>query len=238
VHLTIRVLLHERQALVREALGLILRRHEDVEVVGETDSLAESLALARQLRPRVALLDAEAARNDVVDAIAAIIARSPETRVLIRARTASEEDLYAAVRGGASGYLLGDSDSDQLLAALRAVANGGAYLPPALTRRVLDDLLLVFPGSDRPRLADLTGQELEVLRLLALGNSNAELGRALFLSESTIKTHLSNMFRKLDVRDRVQAVIAAYDARLVTPGSRDERPGPTEPVEQGRLALV
>jgi DNA-binding NarL/FixJ family response regulator len=229
--MTIRVLVHESQALVREALEALLSVRHDIDVVGAVDQTVDAAELAARLCPHVALLEQS---EPPFRLLRAVVARSPGTRVLVRGTDAGGAAVYDAVRAGASGYLPREAGAAQLVAAIRAVASGGAYLTPALTRQLLDDFVATIPAQRSERLVELTDQEVEVLRLLAKGHSNAELGARLYLSESTVKTHLSHVFRKLGVRDRVQAVVAAYETRLVAPGvTREERV-----TRRPRLSLV
>ncbi|MGZ4336874.1 MAG: LuxR C-terminal-related transcriptional regulator [Gaiellaceae bacterium] len=217
--MTIRVVLCQPDRLAREGMLTLLASRSDIDIVGEAGDAAEIVALVERLRPRVLLLDVGVEIGVAMRTVRSVVTRVPETHVLVRAVHATVDDVYAAARAGVAGYLRGDADGDELVAAIRAAADEGAYLDPLVTRRVLDDALSTRADAAPVTLDDLTEQELEVLRLLARGHSNAELGRALFLSEATIKTHFTHVFRKLGVRDRVQAVIAAYDARLVAPAN-------------------
>jgi DNA-binding NarL/FixJ family response regulator len=220
---SIRVLLIDDQALVRSGFRLIVETRDDLEVVGEGADGREAVDLARRLRPNVILMDVRMPNVDGVEATRRLAAIGSPARVLILTTFDLDEYVYEAIRAGASGFLLKDVEPAQLVEAIRVVAAGEALLAPTVTRRLLDHFADALPSS-RPRplpaeLARLTERELEILKLLAGGLSNAELAERLFLSETTVKTHISSVLRKLDLRDRVQAVVLAYEAGLVRPGS-------------------
>ena len=188
-------------------------------MVGEAENGAEAVALAAQRRPDVILMDV---RMPVMDGVEATrrLARTTSARIVILTTFDSDEYVYEALRAGASGFLLKDAQPGQLVDAIRVVARGEALLAPTVTRRLLDRFAHTLPdrtGTTPAALAELTGRELEVLTLLASGLSNAELAERLFLSETTVKTHVSSILRKLALRDRVQAVVLAYQAGLVRP---------------------
>jgi DNA-binding NarL/FixJ family response regulator len=219
---TIRVLLCDDQALVRSGFRMILDAREDIEVVGEADDGSEVVELARQSDPDVILMDVRMPNVDGVEATRRLVAEGSQARILILTTFDLDEYVYDAIRAGASGFLLKDVQPPQLVDAIRVVAAGEALLAPSVTRRLLDRFGQALPGADAeppPELASLTERELEVLKLLAGGLSNAELAERLFLSETTVKSHISSVLRKLDLRDRVQAVVLAYEAGLVRPGS-------------------
>ncbi len=221
--MTIRVLLCDDQALVRSGFRMILDAREDVEVVGEAEDGREVIELARQLDPDVILMDVRMPNVDGIEATKRLVAGGSRARILILTTFDLDQYVYEAIRAGASGFLLKDVHPPQLVDAIRVVAAGEALLAPSVTRRLLDRFAHALPGTeDEPpsRLASLTERELEVLKLLASGLSNAELAERLFLSETTVKSHISSVLRKLDLRDRVQAVVLAYEAGLVRPGSR------------------
>jgi DNA-binding NarL/FixJ family response regulator len=221
--MTIRVLLCDDQALVRDGFGMILNAEEDIDVVAEASDGAEAVELTKRLLPQVVLMDVRMPQMNGIEATRRILLSGVESRVLILTTFDLDEYVYEALRIGASGFLLKDVTARQLVDGVRVVAAGEALLAPTVTRRLLERFAPSLPGADeRPPLAlsSLTERELEILALLASGLSNAELGAQLYLSEPTIKTHLSSIFRKLGVRDRVQAVIAAYDAGLVAPAVR------------------
>jgi DNA-binding NarL/FixJ family response regulator len=225
---TIRVVLCDDQALVRDGFRMILTAEADIDVVGEAAEGAEAVELSKRLLPHVVLMDVRMPGTNGTDATRRIVASGVESRVLILTTFDLDEYVYAALRAGASGFLLKDVSATQLVDAVRVVAAGDALLAPTVTRRLLERFASTLPVDDDggpPLLSSLTGRELEILTLLSSGLSNAELGARLYLSEPTIKTHLSSIFRKLGVRDRVQAVIAAYDAGLVVPAVRTGREG-------------
>jgi DNA-binding NarL/FixJ family response regulator len=220
---SIRVLLADDQALVRSGFRLILETREDIEVVGEAQDGREAVELARRVGPDVILMDVRMPNLDGVEATRRLAAAGSPARVLILTTFDLDEYVYEAIRAGASGFLLKDVQPAQLVEAIRVVAAGDALLAPTVTRRLLDHFADALP-STQPKpppaeLARLTERELEILTLLAGGLSNAELAELLFLSETTVKPHISSVLRKLDLRDRVQAVVLAYEAGLVRPGS-------------------
>jgi DNA-binding NarL/FixJ family response regulator len=220
---TTRVLLCDDQALVRDGFRMILNAQEEIEVVGEAGDGAEAVDLTKRLLPHVVLMDVRMPGMDGIEATRRIVASGVESRVLILTTFDLDEYVYEALRGGASGFLLKDVTAAQLVEGVRVVAAGESMLAPTVTRRLLERFAGSLPGDEErapPALSVLTDREREILTLLANGLSNAELGARLYLSEPTIKTHLSSIFRKLGVRDRVQAVIAAYDAGLVEPAPR------------------
>ena len=214
----IRVLLVDDQALVRSGFRLILETREDLEVVGEAEDGREAVELARRLSPDVILMDVRMPNVDGVEATRRLAALGSPARVLILTTFDLDEYVYEAIRAGASGFLLKDVQPAQLVDAVRVVAAGEALLAPTVTRRLLDRFAAQLPSTKPPpELARLTERELEILTLLAEGLSNAELAERLFLSETTVKTHVSSVLRKLDLRDRVQAVVLAYKAGLARP---------------------
>src|SRR5262245_9555286 len=224
--MTIRVLLCNDQALVRDSFRMILNAQEGIDVVGEAGDGTEAVELTKRLLPRVVLMDVRMPGMNGIEATRRIILSGAESRVLILTFDL-DEYVYEALRVGASGSLLKEVTAAQLVEGVRVVAAGDAMLAPTVTRRLLERFAAGLPGAEEPTppsLQSLTGREREILTLLASGLSNAELGARLYLSEPTIKTHLSSIFRKLRVRDRVQAVIAAYDAGLVEPAPRAGRP--------------
>ena len=218
--MTIRVLLCDDQALVRDGFRMILNAQEGIEVVAEAGDGAEAVELTKRLLPHVVLMDVRMPGMNGIEATRRIVLSGVESRVLILTTFDLDEYVYEALRAGASGFLLKDVTAAQLVEGVRVVAAGESMLAPTVTRRLLERFAGSLPGGEErtpPSLQSLTEREREILTLLASGLSNAELGARLYLSEPTIKTHLSSIFRKLGVRDRVQAVIAAYDAGLVEP---------------------
>ena len=221
--MTVRVLIADDQQLVRSGFRLILESEADVDVVAEAADGREAVAAARRLRPDVALMDL---RMPVLDGIAATaeIAGDADlpTRVLVVTTFGTDEHVYAALRAGASGFLLKDAPPAELAAGVRLIANGEALLAPSVTRRVISEFARVSRDPQTPSgLADLTERELDVLRLVARGLSNAEIAKELTIGETTVKTHVGNILMKLDARDRAQAVVAAYESGLVRPGGAD-----------------
>jgi DNA-binding NarL/FixJ family response regulator len=214
----IRVLLADDQALVRSGFRMILDAREDIEVVGEAEDGVEAVALARSLQPDAILMDVRMPRLDGVDATRQIVASGSQARVLILTTYDLDEYVFAAIRAGASAFLLKDVEPAQLVEAVRVVAAGNALLAPTVTRRLLERFADTLPGEPPPlpaELAALTPREREILELVAAGLSNAEIAERLVLGETTVKTHVSSVLRKLGLRDRVQAVVLAYQAGLV-----------------------
>ena len=218
--MSIRVLLCDDQALVRGGFRMILEAREDIEVVGEAEDGVQALELTWRHRPDVILMDVRMPRLDGVEATRRLVEAGAEGRVLILTTFDLDEYVFEALRAGASGFLLKDVQPAQLVEAIRVVARGEALLAPTVTRRLLDRFAHTLPGQPEPpppELASLTEREREVLGLLAGGLSNAELAERLFLSETTVKTHVSSILRKLGLRDRVQAVVLAYQAGARSP---------------------
>jgi DNA-binding NarL/FixJ family response regulator len=211
----VRVLIADDQALVRSGFRMIIESRDDLEVVGEAEDGGEAARLAAELGPDVVLMDVRMPEVDGIEATRQIVSSGSEARILVLTTFDLDEYVYAAVRAGASGFLLKDVRPDDLVDAIRLVAEGNALLGPTVTRRLLEHFADGEPGTTR--IGALTEREQEILQLVAQGLSNAEVAAKLFLSEATVKSHVSSILRKLGVRDRVQAVIAAYDAGLVRP---------------------
>ena len=209
------------QALVRAGFAAILSTEDDLEVVAEVEDGAEALATAQSVQPDVVLMDIRMPGVDGITATKQLLTRGPAgVKVLMLTTFDLDEYLYEAMKAGASGFLLKDAPREQLLHAVRAVAAGDAALSPTLVQRLVDDYVRrPAPGAPASgAVTSLTAREREVLLHLARGLSNAETARELFLGEATVRTHIGHIFDKLGVRDRVQAVIVAYESGLVTPG--------------------
>ncbi|MFG1925073.1 response regulator [Cryptosporangium sp. NPDC048952] len=215
----ITVLIADDQELVRSGFRMILDARDDLTVVGEAGDGEEAIRLAAQTRPDVVLMDVRMPGTDGISATARLTAAADAPKVIILTTYDLEEPLYAALRAGASGFLLKDVRPSDLVDAIRVVARGEALLAPAMTRRLLDRFVAtdVTPSAPTGSLRTLTEREREVLGLLARGSSNAEIAARLVVTEATVKTHVSAILRKLGVRDRVQAVVLAYDLGLVRP---------------------
>jgi DNA-binding NarL/FixJ family response regulator len=215
--MAIRVLICDDQALVRGGFRAILENRSGFEVVGEAENGSEALALADRRSPDVILMDIRMPVLDGVQATRRLIENGSPAKVLILTTFDLDEYVHAAIRAGASGFLLKDVRPDELVHAIEIVAAGDALLAPSVTRRLLDRFATTLPAGaqDQEALSELTARETEVLRLLAGGLSNAEIAASLVVSEATVKTHISSILRKLRLRDRVQAVILAYDTGLV-----------------------
>jgi len=215
----IRIVIADDQALVRSGFRLIVDARPDLEVVGEAEDGEQAVALVEELEPDVILLDIRMPSLDGIEATKRIVASGSGTRILVLTTFDLDEYVYGAIRAGASGFLLKDVRPGELVDAIRVVASGNALLGPTTVERLLRRFSV--PADERPMdtaaVGSLTDREAETLRLLATGLSNAEIAATLVVSETTVKTHVSNLLRKLGVRDRVQAVIAAYDAGVVQP---------------------
>lgn len=215
----IRVLIADDQAVVRAGLRMILEAQEDLEVVGEAADGDEAVHATTALRPDVVLMDI---RMPVLDGIAAtrrIVADCEATRVLVLTTYGLDANVYDALKAGASGFLVKTDSPERLVDAIRVIAGGDALLAPEITRRLIDRFVSGAHPSSRPlKLEELTPRELEVLKLLAAGLTNMEIARELYVSEGTAKTHVARILGKLDLRDRTQAVVFAYESGLVRPG--------------------
>ncbi len=217
-----RVLIADDQALVRAGFRKLLESAPDVEVVGEAGDGREAVDLARRLRPSLVLMDIRMPRLDGIEATRRLTADGEGARVLILTTFGLDDYVYEALRAGASGFMLKDAPPEELLAAVEVVARGDALIAPAVTRSVIEEFVRRSPGERPPPpvLDGLTEREREVLELLARGLSNAEIAERLVVSAGTVKTHVAHVLSKLDLRDRVQAVILAYEAGVITPGAR------------------
>ena len=213
----IRVLLADDQRLVRAGFRMILKSEPDIEVVGEAGDGGEAVARAERFAPDVILMDIRMPGMDGIEATRQITARGGRQRVLILTTFDGDEFVFNALRAGASAFLLKDAPEAQLIAAIRVVAEGGSLFAPSVTRRLIEEFT-ASPAAPAPELDDLTERELEVLRLVARGLSNAEISSELVVSEHTTKTHVAKILQKLGLRNRVQAVVLAYEAGLIQPG--------------------
>jgi DNA-binding NarL/FixJ family response regulator len=220
---TIRILLVDDQELLRMGFRMVLEAQPGMEVVGEAGDGREALALTRQLQPDVVLMDVRMPGMDGVHATRVLVDGGSSARVIILTTFDLDEYAHAALRAGASGFLLKDAPTADLLSAIRAVASGDAVVAPSTTRRLLETIAHQLPVAQMdvaaPQPSSLTPREGEVLIAVARGLSNAEIAEALVLSEATVKTHVGRILAKLELRDRVQIVIYAYDHGLIAPGS-------------------
>jgi DNA-binding NarL/FixJ family response regulator len=220
----IRVLLVDDQALIRAGFRMILDAESDIEVVGECANGEQAIDSAKRLKPHVALMDIRMPELNGIEATRRILAenegRDEPVRVLMLTTFDLDEYVYDALRAGASGFLLKDVPADQLVEGIRLVASGEALLAPSVTRRLISEFTRAVPASSEPpeSLEELTPREVEVLKLIARGLSNAEIADELVVSSTTVKTHVARILQKLALRDRVQAVVRAYETGLVNPG--------------------
>ncbi|NNF65390.1 MAG: response regulator transcription factor [Acidimicrobiia bacterium] len=215
----IRVLLVDDQALVRTGFRMILDSEPGITVVGEAENGLEGIAQVKSTRPDVVLMDIRMPEMDGVQSTKAICALNDPPRVVVLTTFDLDEYIYDALAAGASGFLLKDVTPEDLIAGVKVIANGDALLAPSVTRTLLADFAAGRPGTfDEKRLDQLTARETDVLQLMAKGLSNAEIAAELFVGETTVKTHVSHILTKLDLRDRVQAVVVAYETGLITPG--------------------
>jgi DNA-binding NarL/FixJ family response regulator len=218
---SVRVLIADDQALVRGGFRMIIDDRDDLEVVGEADDGEEAVAQAVETRPDVILMDVRMPLMDGLEATRRIVASGSDARIIILTTHDLDEYVTQALRAGASGFLLKDVRPAALVDGIRVVARGDALLAPSVTRRLLDRFAepVAERAGELPSFDELTEREVEVLRLVALALSNSEIAARLAVSEATVKTHVSAILRKLDLRDRVQAVVLAYDVGLVRPRS-------------------
>jgi DNA-binding NarL/FixJ family response regulator len=216
----IRVLLADDQELVRSGFRLILELADGIEIVGEAADGREAVLQAKELQPDVILMDVRMPDVDGIEATRRLRQAGVEARVLVLTTFDLDEYVYSAVRAGASGFLLKDAPREQLVTAVRTVARGESLLAPAITKRLIERFVVrPRPEEAVPALTELSPRELEVLRLIARGLSNAEIASELIVGEATVKTHVAHILRKLSLRDRVQAVVFAYENGLVEPGT-------------------
>ena len=218
----IRVVIADDQALVRGGFHSILAGQDDIEVVGEADDGQQAVDVAEQLRPDVVLMDVRMPGLDGIEATRRIAARGIPSRVLVLTTFDADDYVYDAMKAGASGFLLKTAPPKQLVEAVRTVAAGDALLAPSVTRRLVEQFVRRPPPGARvpAALEELTARELDVLRLIAQARSNAEIAAELVVSEATVKSHVNRILGKLDLRDRAQAIVLAYESGLIQPGSR------------------
>jgi DNA-binding NarL/FixJ family response regulator len=218
--MSIRLLIADDQELVRIGFRLLLETQDDLEVVGEAADGEQAVALARELRPDVILMDIRMPRVDGIEAIGRLQALEPPPRVLVLTTFDLDEYVFGALRAGAAGFLLKDAPKDALVQAIRVIHAGDALLSPSVTRRLVEDYARRGEPTQPPEaiLRDLTPREREVLVLVARGMSNAEIAERLVVSEATVKSHVGSILLKLDLRDRVQAVVLAYESGIVVAG--------------------
>ncbi|MGW4895592.1 response regulator [Kitasatospora sp. NPDC004240] len=219
--MTIRILIVDDEALLRMAFGTVLEAQPDMAPVGEAGDGAQAVCLARELRPDVVLMDVRMPGMDGIEATRQVVEVSPHSRVLILTTFDLDEYAFAGLSAGASGFLLKNTRPEELLAAIRSVAAGDAVLSPRVTWRLLEDFRPHIPGSGGAgrdeRLERLSAREREVLVQVGRGLSNTEIAATLYLAEATVKSHLGRILHKLELRDRIQAVVFAYENRLVQP---------------------
>jgi DNA-binding NarL/FixJ family response regulator len=213
--MSIRVLVADDQSMIRAGFRRLLADEEDIDVVAEADNGLEAVEKAARFAPAVVLMDIRMPQLDGIEATRRILAADAAARILILTTFDLDEYVYEALRAGASGFVLKDDPPEQLIAAIRTVAAGDALLSPAVTKRVIKQFARLPDPTPLRALDELTPREREIFRLIADGLSNAEIGQALYIGETTVKTHVTHVFQKLDVRDRVQAIVLAYQSGLV-----------------------
>jgi DNA-binding NarL/FixJ family response regulator len=212
--MSIRVLVADDQSMVRAGFRMLLSGQEDLEVVAEASNGLEAVDKAQRFDPDVVLMDIRMPELDGLEATRRILAADRGTRVLVLTTFDLDEYIYEALTAGASGFVLKDDPPEQLIGAIRTVAAGDALLSPAVTKRVIERFTRLSRPTPPSGLEELTARELDVLRLIAQGLSNEEIGKQLFIGETTVKTHVTHVLQKLDLRDRVQAVVLAHQTGL------------------------
>ena len=224
--MSIRVLVADDQSMVRAGFRMLLGREDDIEVVAEASNGLEAVDKAARFRPGVVLMDIRMPELDGLEATRRILAADETARILILTTFDLDEYVYEALCAGASGFVLKDDPPEQLLAAIRIVAGGDALLSPAVTKRVITQFMRVPQPAPPPKeFAELTEREVDVFRLIAQGLSNAEIGEQLYISDTTVKTHITHILQKLNLRDRVQAVVLAYETGLAEADPRRPQNG-------------
>jgi DNA-binding NarL/FixJ family response regulator len=220
------VLVADDQSMVRAGFRMLLASQEDIEVVAEAGNGLEAVEKAERYRPDIILMDIRMPELDGLEATRRILAADSGARILVLTTFDLDEYVYEALRAGASGFVLKDDPPEQLLAAIHVVAAGDALLSPTVTKRVIKQFSRTPRPTPPPQLGDLSEREREVFRLIAKGLSNAEIGKELFISETTVKTHVTHILQKLDLRDRVQAVVLAYQTGVFESVEPDDRRDP------------
>jgi DNA-binding NarL/FixJ family response regulator len=218
--MTIRVLVADDQSMVRAGFRLLLGSQDDIEVVAEASDGREAVDKAARFKPSVVLMDIRMPEMDGLQATRKILAADNSARILVLTTFDLDEYVYEALRSGASGFVLKDDPPEQLLDAIRIVAGGDALLSPAITKRVIKQFSKIPQPAPPPELEQLTDRELDVFRLIARGLSNAEIGQELYISDTTVKTHITHILQKLNLRDRVQAVVLAHESGLFDNAAR------------------
>lgn len=222
----IKLLIADDQALIRSGFRLILEAEEDLEVVGEAGDGEEAIRVVRTLDPDIVLMDIRMPKMDGVEATKRIVEQS-RSKVLILTTFDLDEYLFSAVRAGASGFLLKDVPPEDLVAAIRVLAAGDALIEPRMTRRLLGEFAKIAEppqtSGHEELIKELTPREIEVFKELSKGSSNSEIAGSLFISETTVKTHVAHLLMKLGARDRIQAVVMAYESGLISPGERSQQ---------------
>lgn len=213
-----RIVVVDDQEMVRTGLGMVIAAEPGMDVVGEAGDGAAAVEVVRRERPDVVLMDVRMPGTDGIEATRRITAELPEVAVLVLTTFDLDEYVYAALRAGASGFLLKDAPADDLVHAIGVVAQGEALIAPSVTKRLIDEFAARPDAAERPTLDGVTEREADVLRCVARGLSNTEIAAELFLAETTVKTHVSRLLMKLGARDRVQLVVTAYESGLVRPG--------------------
>ena len=217
--MSIRVLVADDQSMVRAGFRMLLGGEDDIDVVAEAGTGREAVDKAARFQPHVVLMDIRMPELDGLQATREILAANPDARILILTTFDLDEYIYEALSAGASGFVLKDDPPEQLIAAIRTVAAGDALLSPSITHSVISQFAQIRRPAPPTELEELTSREMEVFRLIARGLSNAEIGEQLFITDTTVKTHVTHVLQKLNLRDRVQAVVLAYQAGIV-----DEEP--------------
>jgi len=213
--MSIRVLVADDQSMVRAGFRMLLGGEGDIDVVAEAGNGREAIDKAARFQPHVVLMDIRMPELDGLQATREILAANPDARVLILTTFDLDEYIYEALSAGASGFVLKDDPPEQLIAAIRTVAAGDALLSPSITHSVISQFAQIRRPAPPTELEELTSREMEVFRLIARGLSNAEIGEQLFITDTTVKTHVTHVLQKLNLRDRVQAVVLAHQARIV-----------------------